>query len=315
MDHLHPKGDQNTSADHHCHDHGHHHDHHHGHHHHHHHHGTGNIKVAFFLNLGFTIIEIIGGFLTNSMAILSDALHDFGDTLALGMAWYFQKLANKESDKSYSYGYRRFPILGALINSVILIIGSIFILSEAIPRLLNPQQPDARGMILLALLGVIVNGAAVLKLRTGKSINEQVVSLHLLEDVLGWVAVLIGSAVMYFFDVPIIDPILSVAIALFILYNVAKGLKFSLGVIMQGIPYGVDPDHLKKEFKAVPKVKEIQDLRLWSMDGSYHVLTVQVLINRNLDEKEITTLKNRLKAIAEGHGIGHTTIEFETARK
>jgi len=191
-------------------------------HHNHHHHTTENIKVAFFLNLSFTVIELVGGLLTNSMAILSDALHDLGDSVSLGLAWYFQRIAQKKSDLSYSYGYKRFSLLGAFINSLILSVGSIFILVEAIPRLFDPKQPDASGMIILAIIGVIVNGFAVLRLKKGKSINEKVVSLHLLEDVLGWLAVLIGSIVMYFFNLPVIDSLLSIGIAIFILLNVLE---------------------------------------------------------------------------------------------
>ena len=173
-----------------------------------------NIGYAFFLNFGFTIIEIIGGFLTNSVAILTDAVHDFGDSISLGLAWYLQKVSKKGSDHKYSYGYKRFSLLGAIINSVILLVGSVFILSETIPRILEPQTPDVKGMFILAILGIIVNGAAVIRLRTGNTINEKVVSLHLWEDVLGWVAILIGSVMMYFFDIPIIDPILSILISI-----------------------------------------------------------------------------------------------------
>ena len=191
--------------------------HHHGHHH---HHDTENISTAFFLNLAFTIIEIIGGLMTNSVSIMSDALHDLGDSLSLGLAWYFQKVAKKGRDKTFSYGYKRFSVLGAMINAIVLVIGSVFILQESIPRLWQPETPNAQGMFWLAILGILVNGAAVLKLKKGTSLNEKVISLHLLEDVLGWAAVLIGSVLMYFFDLPIIDPLLSIGIAFFILTNV-----------------------------------------------------------------------------------------------
>ncbi len=165
----------------------------HNHDHHHHHHDTGNLKVAFFLNLAFTLVEIVGGLYTNSLAILSDALHDLGDSLSLGLSWYFQKLSKKGRTSSFSYGYKRFSLLGAVVNSIVLVVGSIIILSKAIPQLFNPSQANAEGMMYLAILGIVVNGAAVLKLRKGESLNEKVITLHLLEDVLGWVAVLIGS--------------------------------------------------------------------------------------------------------------------------
>jgi cobalt-zinc-cadmium efflux system protein len=192
------------------------------HHHHDHNSSTENIRTAFFLNLFFAIVEFIGGVYTNSLAITSDAIHDLGDSISLGMAWYFQKLSNKKATKIYSYGFKRFSLLGAIINSIILLIGSIFIIIESIPRIITPEHSDAKGMMWFAILGIIVNGAAVLKLRTGTSINERVVSLHMLEDVLGWVAVLVASIIMQFWDIPILDPILSLLIALYILSNIFK---------------------------------------------------------------------------------------------
>lgn len=162
----------------------------------HHHHATQNIQLAFFLNLSFTLIEIIGGLWTNSLAILSDALHDLGDSIALGLSWYFAKVSQKPPDERFSYGYQRFSLLGALISSLILVVGSTIILFTAIPRLFHPEPVHVEGMLLLALLGVIINGVAVLKLKGGKTQNERVVMLHLLEDTFGWIAVLIVGGVM-----------------------------------------------------------------------------------------------------------------------
>ena len=184
------------------------HDHKHHHHHHHSHDGESNIGIAFLLNISFTIIELIGGYMTNSVAIISDAVHDFGDSISLGMAWYFQKISKREKTDKYTYGYKRFSLLGAIINSIVLVVGSIYIISEAVPRLFSPQETSAKGMFALAIVGIIINGAAVLKTRTGDSINERVVSLHMMEDVLGWAAVLVGSVIMHFTGLTIIDPIL-----------------------------------------------------------------------------------------------------------
>ncbi|MEG0499489.1 MAG: cation diffusion facilitator family transporter [Rikenellaceae bacterium] len=196
------------------------------HNHHHHHHNTSGktIATAFLLNLFFAIFELFGGLYTNSIAITSDALHDFGDSISLGLAWYFEKLAKRKRTKSYSYGYKRFSVLGAIINSLILLCGSIVVLYEAIPRLFNPVHSDVKGMFIFAIVGIAVNGFAALRLKRGETLNERTVSLHLLEDVLGWVAILIGSIVMYFVDAPIIDPIMSVIITIFILYNVFRNL-------------------------------------------------------------------------------------------
>jgi len=272
-----------------------------------------NIKVAFFLNVGFTLLEIAGGFFTNSIAILSDAVHDLGDSLSLGLAWYFQKRARKGSDKFYSYGYKRFALLGAIINSIVLVVGSVFILTAAIPRLFNPQHSNAEGMFFLAIAGVLVNGAAVLRLRKGNSINEKVVSLHMLEDVLGWAAILVGSVVMYFFDVPIIDPIMSVGIALFVLYNVYKNVSQSLHIILQGIPDEVDITDISDHLNLSAEIENIHDLHIWSIDGNYNVLTVHVVLNKILPMEKLAEMKAEIRASLEVKGIQHATIEFETA--
>src|SRR5690606_7150914 len=256
----------------------------HGHGHHHHHHESGasgssrNIAVAFFLNTGFALLEIVGGLYTNSMAILSDAVHDLGDSLSLGFAWYFERKSRKERDEHYTYGYRRFSLLGAFINAVILLVSSIFIIRESVMRLFVPEQPDAKGMAVLALFGVAVNGYALFRLRKGSSINERVVALHFIEDVLGWVAVLIGSIVMMFANVPVLDPILSLLIAGYILYNVFRNMRETFNILMQRKPDRIDESEIRKMILAVPGVKDLHDVRFWTMDGQYNVMTLHVVV-------------------------------------
>ncbi len=276
-----------------------------------HNHSEGNVKVAFFLNLSFTIIEIIGGLYTNSLAILSDALHDLGDSLSLGLSWYFQKLSKKGRTKTFSYGYKRFSLLGAIINSIVLVAGSIFILTKAIPELFNPEETNVEGMLYLSILGIVVNGAAVFKLRKGESLNEKVVSLHLLEDVLGWVAVLIGSIIMMFTDAPFIDPLLSVLISLFVLYNVYRNLKKSMLVILQGIPEEVSVDDIRQKLKDMPEVTDIHDCHAWSMDGEYNILTVHLRLAKDYKLSEQAKLKEKVKAQLKDESIDHITVEFE----
>jgi len=276
-----------------------------------HHHAEGNLKIAFFLNLGFTIVEIIGGLYTNSLAILSDALHDLGDSLSLGLSWLFQKLSKKGRTKTFSYGYKRFSLLGAIINSIVLVVGSIFILSVAIPELFNPGETDAQGMLYLAILGVVVNGAAVLKLRKGESLNEKVVSLHLLEDVLGWVAVLIGSLIMMYTDAPFIDPVLSVLISLFVLYNVYKNLKKSMLVILQGIPDNVSLDEIKEKLKGIAEITDMHDHHVWSMDGEYNILTIHLQLDKDYNLSKQAKLKEKVRSKLKDESINHITIEFE----
>jgi cobalt-zinc-cadmium efflux system protein len=281
-------------------------------HHHDHNHDTKNIKWAFFLNLLFTVVEIIGGLFTNSVAIMADALHDLGDSLSLGLAWYFQKLSKKGRDQNYSYGYRRFSLLAALINSIILVVGSIFILFETIPRLINPASVDAKSMIYLAIFGVIVNGAAVFKLTNGKSLNEKVVRLHLMEDVLGWVAVLIGSIIMYFFDWPIIDPILSLMISCYILFNVYSNLKGALQIFLQATPHEMNESKIDEYLKTINEIESYHDLHCWSMDGDYHILTIHIVVSEKESLASMAIIKDKLRKGLSELGFSHVTIEMES---
>ena len=218
-----------------------------GHNHSHNHTSTKNIKIAFYLNLCFTILEIIGGIYVNSIAIISDAIHDLGDTISLGTAWYLDVKSKKKADKKFSFGYNRFSLLGALISSVILIGGSIYVINEAIGRILNPEHTDAQGMMIFAIIGVFVNGYAAWKLSGGKSMNEKVASWHLLEDVLGWVAVLVVAIILNFKDIHYLDPALSLLITIYILWNVIKRLKETLFIFLQGVPKDIDVNQIKSQ--------------------------------------------------------------------
>ncbi|MCL2166583.1 MAG: cation diffusion facilitator family transporter [Clostridiales bacterium] len=282
------------------------------HHHHTHSHGSdGNIGVAFFLNLSFSIIELIGGFLTNSIAIMSDAVHDFGDSLSLALAWYFQKKSKKGSTDQYTYGYKRFALLGAICTSIMLVVGSIYILSEAIPRIFSPQETHAGGMLVLAIFGILINGLAVWRTHKASSFNERTVSLHLLEDVLGWAAVLIGSVIMYFTNLTIIDPILSIAIAIFVLVNVVKNIKQILPILLQGTPIDVEREHIIRELEDIADIESIHDLHIWSLDEEYNVLTVHITLKSVMTMKELIEMKNRIRAVLKEENVHHATIEFE----
>ena len=288
------------------------------HHNHGHHHATGNIKVAFFLNLSFTIIELIGGFYTNSLAIMSDAVHDLGDSLSLGLSWYFQKVSNKKATTNFSYGFARFSLLGAIINSVVLTVGSIFIISEAIPRIISPEVSDAVGMMWFAILGIIVNGVAVLRLKRGTSINERVVALHLLEDVLGWVAVLIASIVMQFWDLPILDPILSLLIAAYVLFNVFKNIKESFIIILQGVPEKISTKEIETTLVALDEVEAMHDCHIWTLDGEFHVASLHVVLkdpSDNTPEKSKEIKKKIRKLLHDRFSLEHITLELETAEE
>jgi cobalt-zinc-cadmium efflux system protein len=277
--------------------------------HHDHDHGSENLKVAFFLNLAFTIIEVIGGILTNSIAILSDAVHDLGDSLSLGLAWYFERLSHKERSHKHTFGFLRYRLLGGLITGVTLLIGLGFVLWQAIQRLQNPEEVNAHGMIGLVVLGIIFNGAAVLRVRKGSSLTEKIVSWHLFEDLLGWVAVLIGSGIMAVWDLPIIDPILSIGISIVILWNVWRNLGRVGRVFLQTAPEGFDFAEFQEKVLALPEVESLHHPHSWSLDGEEHVLTMHIV--RNSDPVEDVHLKNKIRSILSGGGFSHITLEME----
>lgn len=278
---------------------------------------TKNVATAFFLNLGFTIIEIIGGVITNSVAIQSDALHDAGDTISLGFAWYFQRLSRKERDSKFTYGYKRFNTLGAIITGVVLAAGSVYILMEAVPRLFNPEETNAQGMIWLAILGVIVNGLAVFRLKKGGgSLNEQVMTWHLLEDVLGWIAVLIGGIVMYFYDAPWIDPALSIGITIYVLINVVKKLWKAGKIILQAVPDDIDSVAVSDTLESLPEVQKAHHIHLWTLDGEYNLLSAHIQTDENRTISDLEPLKQKIHIqLTEQFHIDHITLEFEPVGK
>ncbi len=283
----------------------------------HHHHGGSNIGTAFFLNLAFTVVEIIGGLYTGSIAVLSDALHDLGDSLSLGLSWYFQRLAERgQRNAAFTFGYKRFNTLGAVVTGLVLVGGSVYVLTEAIPALWNPTQPDARGMVYLAILGVLVNGAAVFKLRGGgDSLNEQVLTWHLLEDVLGWVAVLIGAIVMLYVDAPWIDPALSIAITVFILFGVVRRLWKAARVFLMASPEGIDYEGIRGAALAVDGVTDVHHLHLWTLDGSYHLASLHAVVDDRLQVADLYALKAKLRAALHELDVEHLTVEFETVNE
>ena len=281
--------------------------------HHHHHHDTASerIGLAFFLNLCFTVIEFIGGVLTNSTAILADAVHDLGDSISIGMAWLLDKFSRKDATNTFTYGYRRLSLVGAFINAVILTAGSIWILFEAIPRLWNPVMPMAEGMALLAVFGVIVNGYAAFKLSKGQSLNERVLNWHLLEDVLGWVAVLVVSIVLLFVDWPILDPLLSIAFTLFILVNVIRHLGSTIKLFVQASPDPQVYQQIHKKLVALDLVDNAHHLHFWSLDGERHVLTAHIVVSKELTSTERAVLKEKISEQLAEFELAHTTIELE----
>ncbi|WP_448248088.1 cation diffusion facilitator family transporter [Thalassotalea agariperforans] len=272
---------------------------------------NNRIGWTFFLNVSFTIIEFIGGWLTNSTAIMADAVHDLGDSLSIGFAWILSHFSDKKPSAKFSYGYRRLTLFGALINSIVLIVGSIWVLIEAIPRLSEPEMPMVEGMFGLAILGVAVNGYAVFKLKAGNTLNEKVLTWHLLEDVLGWVAVLIVSIVLFFVELPILDPLLSVGFTLFILFNVLKNLKTTLALFLQATPEQETQGDIKNALLSFAEIRGIHHMHFWSLDGESHVLTVHLELKEKLSIEDLMTLKRNIAIKLSCYHLSHTTIEFE----
>lgn len=282
-----------------------------GHHHHHEHASGKNLKIAFFLNLGFTILEVFGGLYVNSVAILSDALHDLGDSFSLGMAWYLDKKSKQGASERFSFGYTRFSLLGALINSLMLIAGAVFVISMAVSNILDPEIPNAEGMIGFALVGIAVNGYAAWRLHGGKSLNERVVSWHLVEDVLGWVAVLIVAVVLLFKEVPYLDPALSLLITAYVLWNVIKRLKETLFIFLQGVPEDISVEKIKQQLLDIPNVQSLHHTHVWSLEGEHHVFSTHLKLENIRKFSQILEVKGRAKEILRQYPFKHYTIETE----
>ena len=271
----------------------------------------GNIRIAFFLNLVFTVAEFAGGFLLNSLAITADALHDLGDSFSLGLAWIFERLARRSPSPLFSYGYRRFSLVAAFLNGMVLVVGGAVILWTAVPRILHPVRPDAPGMLLFAIAGVLVNGAAALRLRGGRTMNEQVVAWHLVEDLLGWAAILVVSLALMIFDLPVLDPAVSLLITLVVLVNVIRNLRRTVVIFLQGVPPSLSLQVVEEQLGRLPGVRGLHDLHLWSLDGEHHILTAHVMIPEDVSGEESVAIKCRVKDAAAALGISHATIEIE----
>ncbi len=271
------------------------------------------IRTAFLLNLAFTLFEIAGGLWTNSIAILADALHDLGDSFALGAAWYLEKISGRKGDARYSYGYRRFSLVGALISAGVLVAGSLLIVTEAVPRLLHPVRAHAPGMIVLAVVGCVVNGVAALRLRRTSGFNARMVAWHLAEDALGWLAILVAGAVLLVRDVPALDPALSILITLWVLWNVVRNLRRTMGVFLQGTPEDVDLPALEAELRGIEGISDLHHTHVWSMDGVHHVFTAHGVIAEHATKADQLRIKAAIQQAVARYGIAHATVELEYA--
>ena len=267
-----------------------------------------NILIAFILNLSFSVLEIFGGIFTGSVAILSDALHDLGDAMSIGMSYFLEKKSRKSADGRYTYGYGRFSVLGSIITTLILITGSFFVILNAVQRILEPKLLKYDGMILFAVVGVLVNSLAVFFTREKGSLNQKAVNLHMLEDVLGWIVVLIGALVMKFTDFVFIDPIMSIAVSLFMMGNAVVTLKQAVEILMEKVPDYIEVDEIMTHLSEIYGVTDIHHIHTWSRDGRYNYATMHVIA-----DGDAADIKRQIRKVLKEFGIFHVTIELETA--
>lgn len=273
-------------------------------------HTDRNILIAFILNLAFSIYEFIGGAFTHSVAITSDAIHDIGDALSIGLSYILERKSHKGSNHQYTYGYIRYSLIGGLITTTILLVGSLLVIVSAISRIISPVTINYNGMIILAIIGVVVNFLAAYFTRDGDSLNQKSVNLHMLEDVLGWVVVLIGAIVMRFTDISIIDPILSIVVAVFILKESVKNATSILDVLLEKTPQGINLDSLEKQLLGVKTVRNVHHLHVWSMDGYRNCATLHIV--SDINPKHFDQVKSQARHILDESHISHSTIEIET---
>jgi cobalt-zinc-cadmium efflux system protein len=283
--------------------------------HHHHPHGgssaTKNVLIAFGLNVAFTLIEIGGSIWTGSVAIWADVIHDLGDSITLGMALILQKIAEKEANSEYTYGYARYSLLSALIAGVVLCLGSILIFYHSIPRFWQPHEPRTEGMIALAVLGVIANGFAFFRLRQGTTQNEKILSWHLFEDFAGWLAILLGAFVIRWTGAVWVDPLLACLISSIILYNSFKNLKTTTGLLLQRCPPEFKEAAFISQLKSNKSIFDIHDLHVWSLDGELTIMSLHLVLDPKINSTEVSHIKEFVRKTAEVFGKFHVTIEIE----
>ena len=266
-----------------------------------------NILIAFILNFAFSIFEFIGGAITGSVAIVSDAVHDIGDAMSIGISYFLEKKSKKQPDHKFTYGYARYSVIGGVITTFILLVGSVAVIYNAILRIINPVEINYNGMIIFAVIGVLVNLLAAYFTREGDSINQKAVNLHMLEDVLGWVVVLVGAVIMRFTDISIIDPVMSIGVASFIFANALKNLKEVIDLFLEKIPHGIEIDELIEHICAIEGVHGVHHVHIWSMDGQSNYATMHVVAEGDSHE-----IKHKIREELREHGIGHVTLELES---
>ncbi len=267
------------------------------------------VWIAFFLNLSYAIVEFIAGGVFGSSAVLADSVHDLGDAVAIGVSAVLETISNREEDSRYTLGYKRFSLLGALITAVILMTGSVFVILENLTKLFHPQPVNDEGILWLGIIAVTINVLASLVVRKGKTKNESILSLHFLEDTLGWVAVILMAIVLRFTDWYILDPLLSLVISFFILSKAIPRFWSTLKIFLDAVPEGVDIEQVKSDLEQLEHVSSVNQLNLWTMDGLEKNAIVHVCLKQIEDmEASKTAIRHHLKDI----GFHNITIEVDS---
>ncbi len=262
------------------------------------------ILTAFILNLFFSAFEFVGGIFTGSVAIISDALHDLGDALSIGISFFLEKRSKKAPDEKYTFGYGRYSVLGGFITTSILLLGSVIMIFRAVGKLFDPSDINSGGMLIFAIVGVAVNLIAAIITKDQNSVNQRAVNLHMLEDVLGWICVLIGAVIIKLTNVTLIDPLLSIAVSLFILYEALRNLKEIFAVFLEKTPEDVSISEIKKRITSLAEVREVKDFRIITTDGERHFAAVRITALNNSN-----TLKEEIRKILKEYKIEHSIIE------
>ncbi len=266
-----------------------------------------NIFIAFLLNVSFSIFELFGGIFTRSIAIVSDAIHDFGDAISIGISYFLEKKSKTKANDKYTYGYARYSILGALLTNTILIVGSILVIYNSILRIFNPVEINYNGMIIFAIIGVIVNFLAAYFTRKGESLNQQSVNLHMLEDVLGWAVVLIGAVIMRYTNITIIDPIMSIIVALYIVSHAGKNFENIINVFLEKTPNNISIDEIKENLLKLDNILDIHHIHIWTIDGIKNYATMHIVTSSKSKK-----IKENVRKELLNFNITHVTLELES---
>ncbi|MDH6354198.1 cobalt-zinc-cadmium efflux system protein [Dysgonomonas sp. PH5-45] len=291
------------------------HDHEHGHSHSHTHNANKTaLSWSFVLIAGFMFVEFVGGFLTNSLALLSDAGHMLSDAVALGLSLSAAIFGARAATQDKTYGYKRFEILAALLNGLVLVVISVFICKEAIERISSPTPVVGKGMIIISTIGLIINIIVAYILSRGETkdnLNVKSAFMHVLGDLLGSVGAIVAAILIIAFGWNIADPIASIIVSILVLFSGWRILRESLNVLMEAKPANIDSRKIIQALKEIPEVKDIHDMHIWTITSDFPAFTAHLKVDINSDRDQV--LQKAITAIEQISGIKHITLQIEGA--